>query len=31
LINVRYDADIINLLLYTKVTIYITADVVEFQ
>jgi len=31
LINVRYDTDILNLLLYTKTTLYIHADVVEFR
>lgn len=31
LVNVRYDSDVLNLLLYTKVTITIQADVVEFE
>lgn len=31
LANVRYDADILNLLLYTKVKITVRADVVEFM
>lgn len=31
LVNVRYDADVLNLLLYTQVKLYITADVVEFE
>ncbi len=30
LTNIRYDTDILNLLLYTKTTLYIHADVVEF-
>lgn len=30
LVNVRYDSDIINLLLYTKVKVTVRADVVEF-
>jgi len=30
LTNVRYDADILNLLLYTKVKISVRADVIEF-
>jgi hypothetical protein len=30
LVNVRYDADILNLFLYTKVKYFIRADVVEF-
>lgn len=30
LTNVRYDADILNLFLYTKVKVYVRADVVEF-
>lgn len=31
LANVRYDSDILNLFLYTKVKIMIRADIVEFQ
>jgi hypothetical protein len=31
LVNVRYDADILNLLLYTEVKISVRADVVEFE
>ena len=31
LINIRYDTDILNLLLYTKTTLYIHADVIEFE
>ena len=31
LANVRYDTDILNLLLFTKTTLYIHADVVEFK
>jgi hypothetical protein len=31
LVNVHYDADILNLLLYTAVTLYVRADVVEFK
>lgn len=31
LINVRYDADILNLLVFTRTTLYIHADVVEFK
>jgi hypothetical protein len=31
LTNVRYDTDMINLLLYTKATVSIRADVVEFK
>ena len=31
LTNVRYDADILNLILYTQVKITVRADVVEFQ
>jgi hypothetical protein len=31
LINVRYDSETLNLVLYTKVTTVIVADVVEFQ
>ena len=30
LVNVRYDADILNLIVYTKVKYFIRADVVEF-
>lgn len=29
--NVRYDADIINLILYTKVKLTVRADIVEFR
>lgn len=31
LANVRYDSDVLNLLLYTKVRISIRADIVEFS
>ena len=31
LVNVHYDADILNLLLYTEVKLFIRADVVEFK
>jgi hypothetical protein len=31
LANVRYDADILNLLVFTKTTLYVHADVVEFN
>ncbi len=31
LVNVHYDTDILNLLLYTEVTLFIHADVVEFK
>ena len=31
LVNVRYDTDILNLLVYTQTELYITADVVEFE
>jgi len=31
LANVRYDTDILNLLLFTKTTLYIYADVIEFK
>lgn len=31
LVNVHYDADILNLLLYTEVKLYIRADIVEFK
>lgn len=30
LVNVRYDSDIINLIVYTKVKVSVRADVVEF-
>ena len=30
LINVRYDSDFLNLLVYTKVKISIRADIIEF-
>lgn len=30
LANVRYDSDILNLLLFTKVTVSVRADVIEF-
>jgi hypothetical protein len=30
LVNIRYDADMINLFVYTKVKLYIRADIVEF-
>lgn len=30
LVNVRYDADALNLVLYTKATVWVRADVVEF-
>jgi hypothetical protein len=30
LVNIRYDADILNLIVYTQVKYYIRADVVEF-
>lgn len=30
LVNVRYDTDMLNLLLYTQTKLYINADVVEF-
>lgn len=29
--NVRYDADIINLILYTKVKLTVRADIIEFR
>ncbi|HKL20080.1 MAG TPA: DUF6567 family protein [Halalkalibaculum sp.] len=29
--NLRYDADIINLILYTKVKITVRADIIEFR
>lgn len=31
LTNVRYDADILNLILYTRVKVTVRADIVEFQ
>jgi hypothetical protein len=31
LINVRYDADVLNTFFYTESRIYVTADVIEFQ
>lgn len=31
LTNVRYDADMLNLILYTKVKVTVRADVVEFE
>ena len=31
LVNVHYDADILNLILYTEVKLFIRADVVEFK
>ncbi len=31
LVNIRHDADILNLLVYTKTDLYIHADVVEFK
>jgi len=31
LANIRYDTDILNLLIYTKTTLYIHADVVAFR
>ena len=31
LANVRYDTDILNLIVFTKTTLYIHADVVEFN
>ena len=31
LANVRYDADVLNLIVFTKTTLYIHADVVEFN
>lgn len=30
LVNVRYDSDILNLFLFTKVTISVRADIIEF-
>jgi len=31
LANVRYDTDIINLILYTKIKVMVRADVIEFE
>ncbi|MDX1637707.1 MAG: DUF6567 family protein [Balneolaceae bacterium] len=31
LTNIRYDSDILNLIVYTKVTLTVRADVVEFE
>lgn len=31
LTNVRYDADIVNLILYTKVKVTVRADIIEFN
>jgi len=31
LANVRYDTDILNLILFTKTTLYIHADIIEFK
>jgi hypothetical protein len=31
LVNVHYDTDILNLILYTEVKLFISADVVEFK
>jgi len=31
LVNVRYDSDILNLLIYTEVRIIVRADIIEFQ
>ena len=31
LANVRYDTDILNLLVFTKTPLYIHADVIEFK
>jgi hypothetical protein len=31
LINVHYDSDILNLIIYTKTKLFITADVIEFE
>ena len=31
LANVRYDTDILNLLLYTQTDLYIYADIIEFE
>jgi hypothetical protein len=30
LTNIRYDTDILNLIIYTKVTVGVRADVIEF-
>ena len=30
LANIRYDSDVLNLLLYTKARVYVQADIVEF-
>lgn len=30
LVNIRYDSDALNLIVYTRPTVYIQADVVEF-
>jgi hypothetical protein len=30
-VNVHYDTDILNLILYTEVKLFIRADVVEFK
>jgi hypothetical protein len=30
LVNIRYDTDILNLVVYTQTELYITADIVEF-
>jgi hypothetical protein len=31
LANIHYDTDILNLLVYTKTTLYVHADVIEFE
>lgn len=31
LVNVRYDADILNLIVFTKTTLFVHADVIEFN
>jgi hypothetical protein len=31
LANVRYDSDILNLILYTKVKVIVRADIIEFE
>jgi len=31
LANIRYDTDILNLLVFTKTTLYIHADIIEFN
>jgi hypothetical protein len=31
LTNVRYDTDMLNLILYTKVKVIVRADIVEFE